>query len=47
VVNLDHLQTIDQRRLLNRIASLTAERLQQVDAAIHVALGLGDRHPEG
>jgi mRNA interferase MazF len=47
VVNLDNLQTIDQRRLLSRIASLTAERLQQVDVAIHFALGLGDRHPEG
>lgn len=47
VVNLDNLQTIDQRRLLSRIAFLTAERLQQVDAAIHFALGLGDQYPEG
>jgi mRNA-degrading endonuclease toxin of MazEF toxin-antitoxin module len=41
-----YLQTIDQRRLRSRIASLTAERLQQVDAAIHFALGLGGRRPE-
>lgn len=43
VVNLDNLQTIDQRRLHGRIAFLAAERLQEIDDAIHFALGLSDR----
>jgi mRNA interferase MazF len=44
VVNLDNLQTIDQRRLRGRITSLASERLQAIDDAIHFALGLRDRN---
>jgi mRNA interferase MazF len=43
VVNLDNLQTIDQRRLRERITDLTSKRLQEIDGAIHFALGLRDR----
>jgi mRNA interferase MazF len=43
VVNLDNLQTIDQRRLRGRIAFLGSKRLQEIDDAIHFALGLRDR----
>lgn len=44
VVNLDNLQTIDQRRLRGRISSLGSKRLQELDDAIHFALGLRDRN---
>jgi mRNA interferase MazF len=47
VVNLDNLQTIDQRRLRGRISSLASERLQEIDDAIHFALGLRDRIAKG
>jgi mRNA interferase MazF len=43
VVNLDNLQTIDQRRLRGRITFLASKRLQDIDDAIHFALGLRDR----
>jgi mRNA-degrading endonuclease toxin of MazEF toxin-antitoxin module len=43
VVNLDNLQTIDQRRLQGRITSLPSKRLHEIDDAIHFALGLRDR----
>jgi mRNA interferase MazF len=43
VVNLDNLQTIDQRRLRGRLAFLGAERLHEIDDAIQFALGLSDR----
>jgi mRNA interferase MazF len=46
VVNLDNLQTIDQRRLRGRVAFLAAERLREIDDAIHFALGLSDRTAE-
>jgi len=44
VVNLDNLQTIDQRRLRGRITSLGPERLREVEDAIHFALGLKHRN---
>jgi mRNA interferase MazF len=40
VVNLDNLQTIDQRRLRARIALLPPERLEAIDEAIRFSLGL-------
>jgi mRNA interferase MazF len=40
VVNLDNLQTIDQRRLQARIVLLPPERLDAIDQAIRFALGL-------
>jgi mRNA interferase MazF len=40
VVNLDNLQTIDQHRLQGRITVLALDRLQEIDDAIHFALGL-------
>ena len=43
VVNLDNLQTIDQRRLRGRITFLASNRLQDIDDAIQFALGLRDR----
>lgn len=42
VVNLDNLQTIDQRRLQARIVLLPPERLDAIDQAIRFALGLRD-----
>jgi mRNA interferase MazF len=42
VVNLDNLQTVDQRRLRERITLLASKRLQEIDDAIHFALGLRD-----
>jgi mRNA interferase MazF len=42
VVNLDNLQTIDQRRLRERITLLASKRVQEIDDAIHFALGLRD-----
>jgi mRNA interferase MazF len=40
VVNLDNLQTIDQRRLQARIVLLPPEKLDAIDQAIRFALGL-------
>ncbi len=40
VVHLGHLYTIDKRRLGRRVGSLPQARLQQVDRAIQVSLGL-------
>jgi mRNA interferase MazF len=40
VVNLDNLQTIDQRRLQARIVLLPPERLDAIDQAVRFALGL-------
>jgi mRNA interferase MazF len=40
VVNLDTIQTIATQRLLERISSLGPQRMQELDAAIHFALGL-------
>jgi mRNA interferase MazF len=40
VVNLDNLQTIDQRRLRARIVLLPPEKLDAIDEAVRFALGL-------
>jgi mRNA interferase MazF len=40
VANLDNLQTIDQRRLRERITLLASKRVQEIDEAVHFALGL-------
>jgi mRNA interferase MazF len=40
VVNLDNLQTIDQRRLRTRIVLLPPEKLDAIDEAVRFALGL-------
>ena len=41
-VNLDNIQTISRHQLKERITSLSAPRLREVDAAIRFALGVGD-----
>lgn len=40
VVLLEQLRTIDKQRLQDRIASLNSERMQQVDHALKVSVGL-------
>ena len=40
VANLDAIYTISKRSVDRRITSLTPEKLQAVDSAIHFALGL-------
>jgi mRNA-degrading endonuclease toxin of MazEF toxin-antitoxin module len=42
-VNLDSINTYAKWRLTERIAVLSDERMAQVEAAIHFALGLRDR----
>jgi mRNA interferase MazF len=42
VVNLDNIATISINSLLHPVALLRPEKIQQVDAAIHFALGLVD-----
>lgn len=39
-VNLDTINTIAKRRLIERIAILSSEKLNEVDAALHFALGM-------
>lgn len=39
VVNLDHIHTIPQRELVRWIATLDAQRMDEVCAAVHIALG--------
>lgn len=43
VVNLDVINTVPKALLTERIAALSDERMAQVEAAIHFALGLRDR----
>lgn len=38
-VNLDHLQTIDQRRLKHFVGSLDRQRMEQVGRALAIATG--------
>ena len=40
VINLDTLVTISKDRLASRLTVLTPEKVKEVDAAIHFALGL-------
>lgn len=40
VVNLDNINTIDKGRLRQMVASLSIEKLQAIETAIHYALGL-------
>lgn len=40
VVNLDNVQTIPKRNLTEFISTLSPQKLQAVEAAIHFALGL-------
>jgi mRNA interferase MazF len=40
--NLDSITTIPKRCLQQHIATLSAEKLEAVDAALKFALGLGD-----
>lgn len=40
VVLLNQIRSIDKRRLLKRLGTLTRETMQQVDRAIQVSLGL-------
>jgi mRNA interferase MazF len=43
VVNLDIINTVPKELLTERITVLSDERMAQVEAAIHFALGLRDR----
>jgi mRNA interferase MazF len=40
VINLDTLVTISKYRLASRLTILTPEKVKEVDAALHFALGL-------
>jgi mRNA interferase MazF len=40
VVNLDNLATVPRRVLLERIATLSPERMGEVERALHLALGI-------
>ena len=40
VINLDTLVTISKDRLSSRLTILTPEKVKEVDAALHFALGL-------
>ncbi len=42
VVNLDLIDTIPRAALHQRVGPLSAEKLRQIDRAIHFALGLRD-----
>lgn len=40
VVNLDRLVTVSRSVLMRRIATLTADRMAEVERALHLALGM-------
>lgn len=40
-INLDHVQTVDQRRLHSYVGSLSDEKMRRVCAALAVATGCG------
>jgi mRNA interferase MazF len=41
-VNLDHVQTVEQARLIRRVGSLSAARMREVCRALAVATGCAD-----
>jgi mRNA interferase MazF len=41
MVNLAQMLTIDKSRLMKRLGTLKAEKVEEVDAAIRISLGVG------